>query len=179
MVAWGGITAAIAGVNNYRGLLAARIILGLTEATIVPSLLLISSQWYTKSEQATRFACWIAGVGAGQIVGGLSSYGFLQIQGASLASWQIMFLVLGLVSAAAGVAIIFLLPDTPMGAWFLTVDEKISLLKHVSLNKTGIRNRHVQWSQIRELVKDPQVWLIMLIVMLVGYLNHRHVVEIC
>lgn len=168
MIFWGVITAAIAGVKNYAGLLATRISLGITEATIIPSLLLISSQWYTKSEQALRFALWSTSVGFGQIVGAFISYGFQHVQDKDLKAWQIMFLVLGLFSAAVGLGSMFLLPNTPMDAWFLTQEEKVHLLQHISANQTGIRNSTFRRYQVKECFKDPQVWLIMLIVALVS-----------
>lgn len=70
VVLWGVATACGAAAHNYRTLLVSRIFLGIFEATIGPSLLLISSQWYTKSEQAPRFSLWYCGLGIGQIVGG-------------------------------------------------------------------------------------------------------------
>jgi MFS family permease len=53
---WGIATACGAAATNYQTLLISRVFLGIFEATISPSLILISSQWYTKSEQAPRFA---------------------------------------------------------------------------------------------------------------------------
>lgn len=50
VVLWGIATACGAKAHNYHALLVSRIFLGIFEATIGPSLLLISSQWYTKSE---------------------------------------------------------------------------------------------------------------------------------
>lgn len=48
-----------------------RIFLGTFEAAIAPSLMLSSSRWYTKSDQAPRFSIWFAGLGLGQIIGGM------------------------------------------------------------------------------------------------------------
>ncbi|KAL1961080.1 hypothetical protein VTO42DRAFT_4968 [Malbranchea cinnamomea] len=166
MVVWGLITAAIAAVRNYAGLLVARIFLGITEATIIPSLLLISSQWYTKSEQALRFAGWSTGIGAGQILGPVVAFGFQHAEDSTLKTWQLMFLTVGLISVIVGIVNLALLPNTPMDAWFLTKSEKIHLLRHVSINKTGIRNRKFQMHQVLETLRDPQVWLFVLIVIL-------------
>lgn len=51
---WGISTACGAAAHDYGSILASRIFLGIFEATIAPSLAIISSQWYTKSEQAPR-----------------------------------------------------------------------------------------------------------------------------
>lgn len=164
---WGIVTAATAGVNNYPTLLVARIFLGIFEAPIGPSLMLISSQWYTKSEQAPRFSFWYLGLGVGQIIGGIVSFGFQHVTSTTFPGWRIMFVVIGLVTMAVGAASGLFVPDTPMQAKFLTEDEKVSLLKHVSVNKTGVRNTKFRAPQVVESLLDPQVWLLTLNVILV------------
>ncbi|KAL1954074.1 hypothetical protein VTO42DRAFT_1762 [Malbranchea cinnamomea] len=163
---WGIVTATTAAVKDYPTLLVARIFLGIFEATIGPSLMLISSQWYTKSEQAPRFCLWYLGLGTGQILGGIVSFGFQHATGGGLAGWRIMFIVLGVVTMIIGVATGLFVPDTPMQAKFLTEEEKVSLLNHVSVNRTGIRNTKFKPAQVIEALLDPQVWLLTLMVML-------------
>lgn len=130
--------------------------------------MLISSQWYTKSEQAPRFSFWYLGLGLGQITGGVISFAFQQIENAPIEGWRIMFIVLGIVSAIVGIATFVFLPDTPMKAKFLTEDEKIALLKHVRVNQTGIQNSTFRAVEIKEAVLDIQLWLLTLIVVLVS-----------
>ena len=165
---WGIATACTAAVHNYRTLLVARIILGIFEAAIAPSLILISSQYYTKREQAPRFSCWYCGLGIGQIVGGAVSYGFQQVKDPSFPGWRIMFVVLGVVTVVIGIATALIIPDSPITARFLNEVEKAALLKHVSENKTGIQNRHFKPMHILEAVTDIQIWLLTLITVLIS-----------
>ena len=165
---WGIASACHAAAFNYHSLLAARIFLGMFEASIAPCLMLISSQWYTKSEQAPRFSLWYCGLGAGQILGGIISYGFQHVRNTHFTGWQMMFVVVGLVTSLIGAATIFILPDTPMKARFLTEAEKITLLNHVTINKTGIENHHFKWSQLKEAFLDIQLWLMALHTILVS-----------
>lgn len=133
--------------------------------------MLISSQWYTKSEQAPRFSFWYLGLGLGQILGGAISYGFQHVTvGASLAGWRIMFVVLGCVTVVIGISTIFFLPDTPMKAPWLSDNEKVALLKHVSVNQTGIQSRKFRPKEIVEALLDPQIYLLVLSVVLVSVL---------
>ena len=133
VVLWGIATACTAAATNYSSLLAARIFLGIFEAAIAPSLMLVSSQWYTRAEQAPRFSFWYTGLGIGQIVGGIVSFAFQQIQpgAASLSGWRIMFVVLGLVTVIIGAATVVFLPDSPMTARFLSDREKAAIIRHV------------------------------------------------
>jgi MFS family permease len=169
VILWGTATACGAAAHNYHTLLVSRIFLGIFEATIGPSLLLISSQWYTKSEQAPRFSLWYCGLGLGQILGGAISYGFQHVApGSGLAGWRTMFIVLGCVTVAIGIATLLLVPDTPMKARWLSDAEKVALLKHVSVNRTGIQNRRFRPRQILEALLDPQLYLMVLAVILVS-----------
>jgi predicted MFS family arabinose efflux permease len=169
VVCWGIATACGAAATNCQTLLVSRVFLGIFEATIAPSLMLISSQWYTKSEQAPRFSFWYLGLGLGQILGGAISYGFQHIgPGAALAGWRTMFLVLGLVTIAIGLTTFVLLPDTPMQARWLSDREKVALLKHVSINQTGIASRKFRPREIVEALMDPQMYLMVLTVVLLS-----------
>ena len=117
---WGVATACGAAAHNYPSILASRIFLGIFEATIAPSLALISSQWYTKSEQAPRFSFWYLGLGVGQIVGGAVSYGFQHVTGGGLAGWRVMFITLGAVTVCVGLGVLVFIPDTPMKASWMS-----------------------------------------------------------
>ena len=166
---WGIATASGAAAHNYQTLLVSRVFLGIFEATIGPSLMLISSQWYTKSEQAPRFSFWYLGLGLGQIIGGAVSYGFQHIgPGSSLAGWRTMFVVLGCITILIGLCTFFFLPDTPMDATWLYDSEKVALLKHVSVNQTGIHSRKFRPKEIVEALCDPQLYLMVLSVVLVS-----------
>jgi MFS family permease len=169
VVLWGVATACGAAAHSYQTLLVSRIFLGIFEATIGPSLILISSQWYTKSEQAPRFSLWYCGLGVGQILGGAISYGFQHVAlGSGLAGWRVMFIVLGCVTVSIGIATMAFIPDSPMQARWLSSAEKVTLLKHVSVNMTGIQDRKFRPKQILEAFMDPQLYLMVLAVVLVS-----------
>ncbi|KAL9036728.1 MAG: hypothetical protein Q9214_006008 [Letrouitia sp. 1 TL-2023] len=165
---WGIATACTAAAHNYATLLTARIFLGIFEAAIAPSLMLLSSQWYTKSEAAPRFSIWYAGLGVGQIIGGIVSYAFQQVKHPSFSGWKIMFVVLGLVTIIIGVITILILPDSPMQARFLSEAEKVALLKHVSVNQTGISQKKYKPQQALEILLDIQLWLMTLVTILIS-----------
>ncbi|KAF7555554.1 hypothetical protein G7Z17_g2065 [Cylindrodendrum hubeiense] len=169
VILWGIATACGSAAHNYQTLLVSRVFLGIFEATIGPSLMLISSQWYTKSEQAPRFSFWYLGLGLGQIIGGAASYGFQHIgAGAALAGWRIMFVTLGVITVVIGLCTFIFLPDTPMQARWLSDREKVALLKHVSVNQTGIESRKFRPKEIIEALGDPQLYLMVLSVVLLS-----------
>jgi MFS family permease len=107
----------------------------------------------------------------GQILGGAVSYGFQNLGGGvAIAGWRVMFLVLGGVTVVFGVATWVWMPDNPMEVkGWLSEREKVALLKHVSVNLTGVENRKIRLGEIWEALRDVQVWLIWGSIYLVGF----------
>lgn len=77
-----------------------------------------------------------------------------------------MFVVLGCVTVLIGLSVIAFIPDTPMQASWMTVTEKVALLKHVSVNQTGIRSNKFRLKELIEGLLDIQIWLQILITVL-------------
>ncbi|KXT09227.1 hypothetical protein AC579_3507 [Pseudocercospora musae] len=168
MFLWGIVISCTAAVKTYHQFLAIRILMGAFDSAIPPALMLLSAQYYRKDEQAMRYALWFSSVGWGHICGGLISFGFQHVSTSTLEGWRIMFLVLGLISLVAGALSFIFMPDTPMAARFLTNLEKKALLQHVAVNKTGVSSHNIEWYQLKEVLVDPQVWLLTLNVIIVS-----------
>jgi len=124
--------------------------------------------WYTKLEAVRRFSIWYGSVGLAQIMGGVISWGFQQVNGESLAGWRIMFVVLGVLTAVVGIFTIIFMPDNPMAVTWLTDAEKKAAIERVAINQTGIQNKHFKLSHLIELVFDLQIWLLILITILIA-----------
>lgn len=109
-----------------------------------------------------RFSIWYCGVGVGQIIGALTSFGFQFVSNSTvaIANWRIMFVVLGLCTVIVGVATYVFLPENPMTAKWISKSEKVALLEHVAGNKTGVVNHQFKASQVLEVFLDPQVYLL-------------------
>lgn len=106
---------------------------------------------------------WYVGTGTGAVIGALASFGFQHYTSTRFTSWQIMFLVFGLITVAVGLLVMAVVPDNPMNCKFLTHDEKIWAIERLRDNKTGIENKHFKPYQAFECLGDPQTWLISLI----------------
>lgn len=159
---WGIIVATTSACHNFGGLITTRILLGVFESAVAPSLNLITSMWYKKHEQPFRVGIWYLGTGTGTIIGSLLSYAFQHVNSASIYSWQILFLVVGLITVCIGTLVVFFLPDSPMTSR-LSHDEKVWAVERLRENQTGIENKHFKPEQALECFLDPQTWLLVLI----------------
>ncbi|KAJ5174959.1 uncharacterized protein N7482_000836 [Penicillium canariense] len=163
VVLWGLMTTLNCTAKSMGGLMTLRVLLGCFESAIAPALILITSMWYKRSEQPQRMGIWYLGTGTASIMGALVAYGLLFYTSDHFKSWQIMFLIFGLVTIAVGICIIIFLPDNPMTSR-LTHAEKVLAIERLRENRTGIENKHFKWRQSVEVFRDPQTWLIAVIV---------------
>ncbi|KAH7039570.1 major facilitator superfamily domain-containing protein [Microdochium trichocladiopsis] len=159
---WGILLMAQAAARNFAGLLSLRILSGAFEAIADPAFMLITSMYYTRSEQPSRIAAWYIWNGIGVAGGGLIGYGIGNIKGA-LESWRYEFLVVGAFCAAWGIVLVIALPNSPRTIWGFSHDEKLIMVARMRRNQTGIEQRRINWHQIKEAYLDYKTWLFTLL----------------
>lgn len=167
---WGGVTVCTVAVNNYPGLMVQRFFLGFSEAGIAPAFSLITAMWYRSNEQPMRYAIWYSAVGMGTLVGTLVLYAIGQIKG-ELSPWRYQFMIIGSASCVWGIAVWFLLPDSPMTAYFLNPEQRIIAVERMRYEQTGIENKTVKSAQIKEAFSDPKTWFFIAITFLANFTN--------
>lgn len=160
---WGTVVACTSACNSYGSLVAVRFLLGMFESCISPSLILITSMWYKRDEQPKRVGFWYIGVGIATILGSVMSFGFQHYHGTTFSAWQIMFLVIGLITVCMGGVVLLFLPDNPMSARRLTHAEKVAAVERLRENQTGVENKHFKSYQVWQCLSDPQTWLLSII----------------
>ncbi|KAL7928218.1 major facilitator superfamily domain-containing protein [Trichoderma chlorosporum] len=148
---------------TYASLVSLRVLLGIFEACVSPSMIIISCMWYKRREQPLRIGLWCGTVGLGIIVGALCSYGFQHYQGNTFKSWQIMFLVFGIITIAVGILLLLFLLDNPMASR-LSNRKKAIAIARLRDDTTGIENKMFNSSQCLEALRDPYTWLICLLI---------------
>ncbi|RAH63739.1 allantoate permease family MFS transporter [Aspergillus aculeatinus CBS 121060] len=161
VILWGAILACMAACHSFAALMVCRTFLGVAEAAIVPAWVVFTSQWYRKEEQAFRVGVWFAMCGFAQMFGGYIAYGIAVHVGdsAALRGWQIIFLVLGGFTVLVGAVFLFLLPDSPVTARFLSPAEKALHAERLRGNEQGIGSTIFKKAQVVEALTDPLTWL--------------------
>ncbi|KAL2817901.1 putative MFS allantoate transporter [Aspergillus cavernicola] len=157
---WAAILLLTVLAKSGPGLWAARFFLGFVEATIAPSMSLIISMWYKRSEQSIRQTAWFMGNVTGGLVGGLLGYAVGHIQ--SMAAWKALFIIFGSTTFAWSIICYFAIPDSPIGSWFLSKEDQFKAVERVQDNLTGIKSHHVKRYQVIEALVDPKTWLLAL-----------------
>lgn len=165
---WGTVVALHAVCHDFGGLAAVRFLLGSIEVCTTPAIILITSSWYTRSEQVTRVAIWYSTSGWAQVFGGFFAWAINQ---ASQFKWQGLFIFYGGLTFTTGVIVWLLLDATPVDAGWLSVEEKAIALERVRDNKTGVEMWGFQWYQLKEALCDPRIYLLFLLMVSTGLPN--------
>ncbi|THW02660.1 hypothetical protein D6D24_10772 [Aureobasidium pullulans] len=112
---WGIILCCSAACRGTASIIAVRTLLGVCEAVIAPALIVITSRWYTKADAPLRYGIWYCGLGAGQIFGGLISFG-AQHSSSTFAGWRVMFICIGTVNILVAMMVLIALPGMSLPA---------------------------------------------------------------
>lgn len=103
----------------------------------------------------------MSGTAIGSLVGQGVDFGAIKIGGTYAASpWKWIYVILGSITLAFGVAMFLLFPATPMKAWFLQKRERQIAIRRLLSNNTGIQTRKFKWKQALEAFRDPQLYLL-------------------
>ncbi|CAL3973279.1 unnamed protein product [Diplocarpon coronariae] len=121
-----GIVATLGGVvQNFGGLIAIRLVLGAVEAGLFPGLAVYLTFFYTKRELAVRIGYLFVSSALAGGFGGLLAYGIGHMDGlAGQSGWRWIFIIEGIPTVFMGIATMWLLPDSPETAYFLTEEDR-------------------------------------------------------
>ncbi|KAK3628525.1 hypothetical protein LTR56_018570 [Elasticomyces elasticus] len=133
MVLFGLVVMCISAVKNNAGLLAARFMLGIPEAGVVPASIMYFSFWYKPSERAWRIGIFHAANALASGVGGFIAVGVDKLNGSGgLESWRWLFIIEGAMAIVMSVPVYFLLLTFPETTTVLNERER-----HIAINRFG------------------------------------------
>ncbi|KAH0375849.1 MFS general substrate transporter, partial [Aureobasidium melanogenum] len=163
VITWGSVLMLTAACSNFTGLAICRFILGCLEAPITPCFMMLVGMWFTRKEQPARAGIFYCFNGVGSMVGGILFYGVGQLDGFPV--WRVIFLLCGGLTIVWGIVLFFLLPNNIMTAKFFSTEEKALLIARSQTNRTGVYNPKIKFSQVKEALLDPQIWILFLFVL--------------
>ncbi|KAJ5668877.1 hypothetical protein N7462_009947 [Penicillium macrosclerotiorum] len=117
---WGIVMTCTGLVQNFAGIMATRVLLGIFEAGFFPGAIYLCSYWYMPKDLALRISYFYCASALSGAFSGLLAAAIAQMDGVGgLEGWRWIFILEGLASVVLGVACFFLLIDTPTlsGAW--------------------------------------------------------------
>ncbi|KAG1740652.1 MFS general substrate transporter [Suillus lakei] len=168
---WAIALACHAACKSFDGLLVVRLLLGVCEGSITAGFLIVSSMFYTRTEQTLRVGYWSLMIGTAQVISGFISFGVLHIKTKGFQPWQWLMVITAIITIIVAVSFWFLFPDSPTNAWFLTPDERVKAVQRIKENQTGVENKRFKMDQMIEALTDPKTWLFALLSVLCNVPN--------
>jgi len=128
----------------------------IAEAGFFPGITFYLATWFPAQYRARMLAWFLVAIPASTVVGGPISGLVLQMDGfAGLAGWQWLFIVEGLPAALLGIATLFVLPDRPEDASFLTQEERRLVRARIDSERRERETRNLLLA-----LKDPRVLIL-------------------
>jgi ACS family tartrate transporter-like MFS transporter len=159
MFTWGLLAAAMVFVRTPLEFYTLRFLLGMAEAGFFPGVIYYLTLWFPvrmRARAVSRF--YIALPLASTVMGSLAGW-LLGLNGRlGLTGWQWLFLVEGLPAALFSIVILFLLPDSPEHASWLTDEEKSWIARTL-----GQEAEHAQLGHgagVMQALLSSKVWLL-------------------
>ncbi|TQV93049.1 allantoate permease [Cordyceps javanica] len=150
--------------KNYPQMIALRFLLGMAESQIVPSTTVLHQAFFPpKKSPWVQLLWWASGSFANVLLTMVSYRLILDDNNHSLAgnlsSWKWMHIICVILTFIVVIPLTIWLPNSPVEAKWLTVDEKIHTIDTIRATHAGISNKTFKWSQVRECFTDPKSWL--------------------
>ncbi|KAI1214722.1 major facilitator superfamily domain-containing protein [Annulohypoxylon truncatum] len=168
---WGAVSAVTATVKTYKGLLAIRVFLGVTEAVFFPGVIYFLSAWYTKNELGKRLAVLFIFQMLGSAFGGFVAAACLTLDGRyGISGWRWLFIVEGSVTVGCGVLFAMLMPEYPHNARLLNPEERDYAVWRLEV-EAGAGEAHEDVTTLGSFklaILDGKVWTM---VLCMGYLQ--------
>ncbi|KAG7446707.1 MFS general substrate transporter [Guyanagaster necrorhizus] len=157
MITWGIIVMCIASVKNYGGLVTCRVLLGAAEAGYYPCVIYYLAFWFRPEELALRVVAFYSFGQVSGFVGGFLAFAISYADGV-LAGWRWLFIIEGVPAILMGVMTLFILPDFPQTAKFLTEHERSTIIDRLSKDAPTKEGKTWDREEVLRLLVDPTFW---------------------
>lgn len=158
-VQWGGLAQTFGCTDPEFTFYTLRFLLGVAEAGFYPGVILYLTYWFPSARRAQMIALFMSAIAVSNLIGSPMSGAIMQYMDglADWRGWQWLFLLEGIPSVIVGVVILFLLPDGPQTARWLTNEEKqfvAATLEEDEAQKRAAGCRHT----LADTFSDYRVW---------------------
>jgi len=156
---WGVTTLATAWVKTEQQLNALRLLLGVFETGLYPTVMSYLTIFYPRYDIAFRVALFYSCYAIATAFGGLIAYGTFKI-GGSMHPWQWLFIIEGSMTIAIALATPFWLAKEPGTAWFLNESQRAFAVRRMKIDsEANVDDVHkITMRDIKAALCDWKLW---------------------
>ncbi|KAL9128139.1 MAG: hypothetical protein Q9217_003113 [Psora testacea] len=166
MVAWGTVMTLMGIVQDFKGLLLARLFLGVAEAGLYPGVAYYITLWYVRTEAQFRQAMFFSAASVAGAFSGLLAYGIAKMDGVGgYEGWRWIFILEGILTVLVACVGFFTIYDFPETARFLAPAEKAWVIRRLRYQGSEASGQMVpesegfKWKYVRDAFLDWQIYL--------------------
>lgn len=159
MIVWGIVSSTMMFIGSTTAFYFVRFLLGVAEAGFYPGVILYLTYWFPDKERAHTVALFATGTVIAGIVGSPLSGAILELHGiGGLEGWQWLFFLEGIPAVIMGLVVIFVLPDRPRNARWLSSAEKAWI--QARLDEETLQSRGMAHFRLSEAFMSGRIWLL-------------------
>ncbi|OTB00848.1 hypothetical protein M426DRAFT_65181 [Hypoxylon sp. CI-4A] len=147
--------------KNFGDLAACRLIMGMFEGFLMPSLTLMLANWYKREEIGLRISYLFMASSISSAFSGLIAYAILFMDGkAGYPGWRWLYIIEGSVTVAVAGVCYFLIPTSYTTAYFLSEDDRAVMRKRAELSEAYSGGKgHYTRAEFKMALKDVKTWI--------------------
>ena len=157
MISWGLVSGAMAFVVGPYSFYAVRLLLGAAEAGFFPGVILYLTYWFPAEYRARIVAVFMVAIPISSFLGSPISAALLLTDGwAGLRGWQLLFIIEAIPAVILGICTLFILPDRPANAKWLSAEERDWLTHRLEFEQS-VRKQPVGHLPLRKVLLNKYV----------------------
>ncbi|KAL8789791.1 MAG: hypothetical protein Q9195_006683 [Heterodermia aff. obscurata] len=155
-------------VQKWTHLLALRVLLGILESGLYPSIVYLLATWYSRYDVGKRYSAFYVVGCVALAFGGILAFGLMQMDGlAGKAGWRWIFIIEGMVTCVVSLGAYFFLVDFPENAhtsWnFLNQQECDFVIRRVNKDRGDALPESFTLARFLKPALDFKLWVFALI----------------
>jgi ACS family tartrate transporter-like MFS transporter len=139
MLAWGSLTALTATVHTPVQLYAARLLLGIAEASFFPGVIVLLSHWFVQKDRAKAVSCFLAAIPFSLLIGSPVAGWIVGHSWFGVGGWRWLFLLEGVPAVLLAVVAFYWLSDWPRDAEWLSGEQRAWIASALEAEKRADR----------------------------------------
>ncbi|KAI5861166.1 MFS general substrate transporter [Durotheca rogersii] len=158
---WGLVCLGNGFVRNFGDLAACRLLMGMFEGFLMPSLTLMLANWYKRDEIGLRISYLFIAAAISSAFSGLIAFAILFMDGtAGYPGWRWLYIIEGAVTIVIAALCYFVIPTSYTTAYFLNEDDRAIMRKRAEITEAYSGGRgHYTRAEFMMAVKDVKTWL--------------------
>uniref|UniRef100_A0A0B7K9R7 Major facilitator superfamily (MFS) profile domain-containing protein n=1 Tax=Bionectria ochroleuca TaxID=29856 RepID=A0A0B7K9R7_BIOOC len=165
-LAFGFLTLAAGLVRTFGGLVAVRALLGICEAGVFPTIIVVASSWYPRYYFGKRMTAISSGASLISALSGVLAWAFSRISTPNHSGWRYIFILEGAITVLAAFCAFFAIDEYPNKSRFLSEEQRDIAVRLIAQDREEREEEEFTFSLGLRILRDWKIWVFGILYML-------------